>query len=172
MIKTEGIILRKIDSNEVDNFLIAYTKDLGKIKISAKGTKKVESKLRYSVEPITYVQLILVQGKNFLILKDAVIKNQFLGIKKDLEKLKIVREIINIIDEAIAGEEKDEEIWKLILGTIRDLNMGENMGYPTCLPAGTASHITASYIKDDFQKQLIELLGYDSEHIKKVEDIY
>ena len=156
MIKTEAIVLKKADLNEVDRLLTIYTEKLGKIKISAKGVKKIESKLRYSIEPISCVQLILVEGKNFLILKDAVIKNQFLNIKKDLEKLKIAKEIAEIIDEAIFGEERDEDIWKLILNTFKTLNVG-----------GLASHIV-----EDFQKTLIELLGYDPDQMKKVEDIY
>jgi len=156
MIKTEGIILKSNHFNEVDRILTIYTKELGKIKVSAKGIKRLESKLRYSIEPISYVQLILVEGKNFLILKNAIIKNQFLDIKKDLEKLKIAKEIIKIIDEAIIGEEKDEDIWKLILNTLKFLNV-----------EGPTLHIVR-----DFQSNLIKLLGYDPEEMKNIEDIY
>lgn len=153
MIKTEGIILKKAGLNEVDRLLTVYTKELGKVLVSAKGVRRLESKLRYSIEPISYVQLILVEGKNFLILKDTVLKNQFLKIKKDLEKTKIAKEIADLIDEAIAGEEKDENIWKLILNIFKDLNTGK-------------------IDLKEFQKNLIELLGYDPEHIKDLRDIY
>jgi len=158
MIKTEGIILKKAGLNEVDRLLTVYTKELGKVLVSAKGVRKLESKLRYSIESISCVQLILVEGKNFLILKDTVLKNQFLKIKKDLEKIKIAKEIADLIDEAIAGEEKDENIWKLILNIFKDLN-----------------NVDSTYAKasvDKFQKNLIELLGYDPEHIKDLRDIY
>ncbi len=158
MIKTEAIILKKAGLNEVDRLLCIYTKKLGKVYVSAKGVKKLESKLRYSVEPISYVQLILVEGKNFLILKDAVLKNQFLKIKKDLERLKIAKEIADFIDEAIAGQEKDEDIWKLILITFKAVNIGPR----SC----------GANIKQDFQKNLIRLLGYDPEEMKDLEDIY
>ena len=153
MIKTEGIILKKAGLNEVDRLLTVYTKELGKVLVSAKGVRRLESKLRYSIEPISYVKLILVEGKNFLILKDTVLKNQFLKIKKDLEKTKIAKEIADLIDEAIAGEEKDENIWKLILNIFKDLNTGK-------------------IDLKEFQKNLIELLGYDPEHIKDLRDIY
>jgi len=155
MIKTQGIILKKADLNEVDQLLYVYTKELGKVNISAKGTKKIESKLRYSIEPISLVQFILVQGKNSLILKDAAIKNQFLNIKKDLEKIKIIKKIINIIDEAIIGQEKDEDIWELILLTFKSINNHK---------------IDLKTVISDFQKNLIQLLGYSTE--TKLEDIY
>lgn len=147
MIKTQGIILKEADLNEVDRLLTIYTKELGKIKVSAKGVKKLESKLRYSIEPISLVQLILVEGKSFLILKDSVIINQFLEIKKDLNKFKKVKEIVEIIDEAIVGEEKDEDIWKLILQSFKDLDV------------------------KDFKEKLISLLGYDPKEMD-LTDIY
>ncbi len=156
MIRTEGIILKEADLNEVDRLLTVYTKELGKVNVSAKGVKKLESKLRYSIEPISYVQLILVEGKNFLILKDAVLIDEFLKTKKDLKKIKVVREIAEIIDEAIIGEERDEGIWNLILTSFKELNVGYQV----------------SYIKQDFQKSLIKLLGYDPEKVKDLKDIY
>lgn len=154
MIKTEGIILKTTDSNEVDKLLSVYTEKLGKILISAKGVKKVESKLRYSIEPISYVQLILVEGKNFLILKDAVLIDQFLNIKKDLEKIKTAKELAEIIDEAIVGQEKDESVWSLLLKTIQAINRSSSVDIA------------------DFQKNLIKLLGYDPEQIKNLKEIY
>ena len=155
MIKTEAIILKKSDFNEKDRILVVYAEKLGKVNVSAKGVKKLESKLRYSIEPISYVQMILVEGKNFLILKDAVLIDQFLNIKKDLEKIKIARELAEIIDEAIVGEEKDEDIWSLILKTIQAIDRSQT-----------------SVNLEEFQKNLIELLGYDPEQMKKIEDLY
>ncbi|PJE57526.1 MAG: DNA repair protein RecO [Candidatus Portnoybacteria bacterium CG10_big_fil_rev_8_21_14_0_10_38_18] len=157
MIKTEAIILKSADSNEVDRLLIVYSEKLGKINISAKGVKKLESKLRYSIESISWVQMILVEGKNILILKDAVIKDQFLKIKKDSEKLKIVGQIADLIDEAIAGQEKDECIWKLILSIFKNINEDK---------------ISLKSAISDFEKNLIKLLGYDPEAMKNLKDIY
>lgn len=157
MIKTEAIILKSKPSNEVDKLLVIYSRKLGKVSISAKGVKKLESKLRCSIEPISYVGMILVEGKNFLILKDSLIIDQFLGIKKDLEKIKIAQKLANLIDEAIVGEEKDEDIWKLIFLTLKSINEGK-IHPKSAIP--------------DFQKNLIKLLGYDPETVKELKDIY
>ena len=157
MIKTEGIILKSTDSNEIDRFLTVYSKKLGKVLINAKGVKKLESKLRYSIEPISYVQMILVEGKNFLILKDAVLLDQFLKIKKDLQKIKIAKKLAEMIDEAMAGEEKDEDVWFLILKTIQAIDR---------------NRISGNLVLKTFQKNLIKLLGYDPEQMKNLRDIY
>lgn len=157
MIKTEAIILKSADSNEVDRLLTVYSEKLGKVNISAKGVKKVESKLRYSIEPISCVQMILVEGKNFLILKDSVVLNQFLAIKKDLAKIKIIKKLADLIDEAIVGEEKDENIWKLLKFTLENVEAGK---------------INSASVVDDFSVNLIKLLGYDPEEVKNLNQIY
>jgi len=157
VIKTQAIILKSTDSNEIDRFLTVYSKKLGKVLINAKGVKKLESKLRYSIEPISYVQMILVEGKNFLILKDAVLLDQFLKIKKDLQKIKIAKKLAEMIDEAMAGEEKDEDVWFLILKTIQAIDR---------------NRISGNLVLKTFQKNLIKLLGYDPEQMKNLRDIY
>jgi len=146
--------LKSADSNEVDRLLTIYSEKLGKINISAKGVKKLESKLRYSIEPIAYVQMILVEGKKFLILKDTFIIDQFLNTKKDLGKMKISRKLVELIDEALVGEEQDEDIWKLILESFKTLDSNEEFNLKL------------------FQKNLIKLLGYNPDEMKEIENLY
>lgn len=156
MIKTEAIILKTADLGETDRLLTIYTKEFGKIKVIAKGIKKLESKLRYSLEPFSWSHLILIEGKNFQIVKDAILINQFLNIRNDLDKLKIAKEIIDFVDEAIIGEEQDKNIWNLFTKTLAQLNVG-----------GLASNMAK-----DFREKLFRLLGYDPEQVKDIEDIY
>ena len=40
MIKTEAIVLKSADAGEVDRLLTIYSKELGKVRILAKGVKK------------------------------------------------------------------------------------------------------------------------------------
>lgn len=153
MIKTEAIILRSADLGETDRLLTIYSKEFGKIQVAARGTKKLESKLRCHLEPFSYSHLILVEGKNFRIVKDAILINQFLLMRKDLGKTKIAYEIMNIVDELIVGEEKDEEIWNLLSKALKELNVGD-------------------VIVKKFQDDLLKLLGYDPKYIKDLREIY
>jgi len=149
MIKTEAIVLKSANTGEVDRLLTIYSKELGKV-------KKIESKLRYSIEPFSYVQLILIEGRSFYILKDAVLIDQFLGVKRDLKKLVVAQKIREIIDQAIVGQEKDEDVWDLILRTFKKINQ---------------ELIELSIVKEFF-KNLIVFLGYDPQEVKQLRDLY
>ena len=157
MTKTEGIILKAVDQGELDRLLTIYTKEFGKIRVMARGIKKVESKLRYSLEPFSLSQLILVEGRNFKIVKNAVLVNEFASIRKDLKKIKVVYKIIELLDELIIGEEKDENIWDLLIQTFKIIE-----GSPTSF----------SVVFKKFREKLFELLGYDPKEVKTAEDIY
>lgn len=159
MIKTEAIILKSADQNETGRLLTVYSEKLGKINVQAKGVKRVESKLRPHIEAISYTQFILVEGKNSLILKDAILIDQFLNIKKDLEKIKIAKQIANLIDEAMVGQERDEDAWFLILKTIQAIDRNN-------------VSVNLAGIVVEFEKKLIGLLGYDSEHMREIENLY
>jgi DNA repair protein RecO (recombination protein O) len=150
MIKTEAIILKKADLGEVDQLLTIYSKEFGKIQVLAKGTKKLESKLRCHLESFSYSHLILIEGKSFRIVKDAILMDQFLPMRKNLEKIKIIYQIAKLIDELIVGEEKDEEIWNLLISAFRDKELNVK----------------------NFQDNLLKLLGYDPEHVKNLAEIY
>ena len=76
------------------------------------------------------------------IVKDAALKDQFLSTRKDLEKIKIAYKIIDLIDELIVGEEKDEDVWFLILKTIQVINGNE---------------ISVDIALQDFQDNLLKL---------------
>ena len=157
MTKTEAIVLKTADLGEADRLLTIYTKEFGKIQVVARGVKKLESKLRYHLESLSYILLILVHGKNLKIVKDAALKDQFLSMRKDLEKIKIAYKITDLIDELIVGEEKDEDIWFLILKTIQAINGNE---------------ISVDIALQEFQDNLLKLLGYDPKFVKNLRDIY
>ncbi len=157
MTKTEAIVLKSADLGEVDRLLTIYSKEFGKIQVLAKGIKKLESKLRYNLEPLSYSLLILVEGKNFRIVKDAVLIDQFLSVRNDLEKIKIAYKIVDIINELIAGEEKDEDVWNLILETFMAIERDK---------------IYLNLVVSEFQSSLLKLLGYDPKSIKNLRDIY
>jgi len=156
MIKTEGIILKKSDLGETDRLLTIYTKDFGKIKVLAKGIKKLNSKLRYHLEPLNYSYLILVEGKSFRIIKDAVLMDQFLNIRRDLKKIGRTFDLMRLLDDLIIDEEQDENIWTLCLTTLYQINKREEV----------------SFIVRDFRNNLIKLLGYGSKEVKSSADIY
>lgn len=118
-----GIIIKKTDFREADRIYTFYSKDFGKIKILAKGVRKINAKLRSPLDLLNYVEFSCVYGKTFRIITGVDLITGFPKIKTDIEKLKAGYYIIYLVNELIRGEEKDEKVWKLLLGSLINLNI-------------------------------------------------
>jgi len=120
--RTQGFVLRKTDLREADQVFSIYTKDFGKLKILGKAIRKIKSKLRAGAELFYLSEIEFIQGKNHKTLTDAMTIEKFKNIRQDLEKLEIVSQIAENVDDLIKGEEKDEDIWNLLTEVFEKIN--------------------------------------------------
>ena len=123
--RTKGIIIKKTDRGEADEFLTIYTKDFGKLEILGKAIKRMASKLRSAVDFFYLSEIEFIQGKNFKTLTDAVLVDKFLNLRKDVLKLRIAEKIAEILDNLIKGQEPDKKIWNLTSETFNALDSSD-----------------------------------------------
>lgn len=62
---TKALILSHTPRREADRIYSLLTRDLGLIRASAGGVRKISSKLRGSLEPLAFASVSLVRGKEF-----------------------------------------------------------------------------------------------------------
>jgi len=120
--RTQGFVLKKTDLGEADRIFIIFTKDFGKLEILGKGIRKIQSKLKSFLELFHLIDLEFIQGKIYKTLIDASVIDSFKEIRKDLKRFKIANLISQIFTDFLKGEEKDENLWKLLKETFEKLN--------------------------------------------------
>ncbi len=117
--KTKAIIISSTEVKEFDRFYGIISADHGKKQIIAKGVRKVTAKLACGLEPITYSEIFLAEGRSFDRVTGVIIHNQFNGIKKDLAKIKEVRKFFKIIDwlliEKSLEEKENKELFESLI---------------------------------------------------------
>lgn len=113
--RTKGFIFKKNDRNEADRVFSVFTNDFGRLDIYAKAVRKITSKLRSGIDIFYLSEIEFIQGKNKKTLTDAIKIKKFENISKDLQKLKIVYQIADILDNFIKGQEKDKETFDLLI---------------------------------------------------------
>ncbi len=112
--RTCGFILKKEDRSESDRLFTIFSEDFGKLEILGKAIRKITSKLRSGAESFYFSEIEFIQGKTHKTLTDAVTINKFENIRSDLEKLEIASRIVQVCDNLVAREERDEKIWQLL----------------------------------------------------------
>jgi len=120
--RTQGLILKKENRSEADQLFNIYTKDFGKLEILGKAIRKITSKLRSGAELFYLSEIEFIQGKVYKTLTDAILVNKFKNLRRDLGKLKIAYRISNIFDSLVRGQEKDENIWNLLMHVFNELD--------------------------------------------------
>ena len=151
--RTQGVFLKKNDRGEADQLFTIYTKDFGKLGILGKAIRKIKSKLRGGAELFYLSEIEFIQGKIHKTLTDAILIENFSNIRKDLKKLKIAYQIVEVLDNLVAKEEKDEKAWQLLKEALEKLNSLKKM------PTVHTQEIIYYY----FFWNLISILGYQPE---------
>jgi len=111
--QTEGIVLGKKNFGEADQFISFYTAGLGGLGAAANGVRLLKSKLRYSLDNLSYAKFSFVRGKESWRIIDAKEIPGF-AFKKDDNKRASLSRILRLLSRLIQGEERNEELWRII----------------------------------------------------------
>ncbi|QRN86466.1 DNA repair protein RecO [Clostridia bacterium] len=84
---TKAIILQGRNFGESDKIMVAFTKERGRVDFYARGVRKMKSKNRALVQPFTYSDLDLSEGKNMDYLNQGVLIESFANIRSDFDKI-------------------------------------------------------------------------------------
>ena len=69
--RAEAIVLKHHDWGEADRILTAFTREHGKLRVIAKGVRKIRSRRAGHLEPFTHVMLQLAKSKELPIVTQA-----------------------------------------------------------------------------------------------------
>lgn len=119
--KTKGIVLRYNDFKGADRLLTVFTYDFGKVFAVVRGAKKDTSKLMGHLDVFNFSDLMLVQGKTFDTIAGSDSLENFPCIRKDIKLRALAYCLMEIIDKFTVDQQKDEKIFLLFLGFLRQI---------------------------------------------------
>ena len=120
--RASGFVLDKKDIGEADQLFTVFTEDFGKIEILGKAIRKIKSKLKAGIDFFYLSEIEFIQGKTYKTLTDAILIQKFSNLRKDLEKLEVASQIVEVLDNLVVKEERDEKIWQLLNEVFNKLN--------------------------------------------------
>jgi DNA repair protein RecO (recombination protein O) len=106
---TTGIILGRIDFGEADLILTVLTPDQGKLRVMAKGVRKVKSKLAGGIELFSISSLTLIEGRSDIrTLVSSRLQQHFANIAKDINRTmfgyEALKAVAKITEDYAGGE--------------------------------------------------------------------
>lgn len=112
--KTEGIILKRTNYGEADRILTIYTKHYGKIRVLAKGVRRITSRRGGNVELFNQAVIFLSQGKNLDSLQEAQVVNSFKSWRNDLKKVVVAYYFCELVDKLTPEGQANPKVFQLL----------------------------------------------------------
>lgn len=122
--RLEGIVIRRKNFGEADRILTLFTKNQGKVKILAKGVRRITSRRGPNIELFNQVNLSIHQGRTFDILTEAEVLNTFPQIKKNLDIVGLAFHICEIVDGLCPEKASHPKVYEMMLEVLNELDNG------------------------------------------------
>ncbi len=125
-LKVNALVTRAVEYKENDKILTLYSYEKGKITAGIKGVKKSGAKLKFASEPFCFAEFILANKGDRNTVINATFIDSFYNLRTNLLKYYtscVVAETINVIVEQNAS---DENLFNLIINTIKYICYGQN----------------------------------------------
>ena len=121
-IVTRGIVLSRIDFQEADRILTIITPDQGKIRLMARGVRKVKSKLAGGIELFSLSQITFIPGRGEIkTLVSSRLQTHFGNIVKDINRTMLGYELLKRINK-LTEDATEPAYFELLARTLEGLD--------------------------------------------------
>jgi len=126
---TEAIVLKRLPAGENDLSYVLLTSEIGKVRVLARGGRKIKSKLAPHLAGIAIVDVLLIEGRNGYGLAGAKIKQDFRHLCEVDCLLASANLFLSLIDSVLPEKAKEDEIFQLTADTLKELvNVSNDIG--------------------------------------------
>ncbi|MGH7595943.1 MAG: DNA repair protein RecO [bacterium] len=124
IVKAEGIVIRSMKMGETSKLVTLFTRELGLLKVNAKGSRSSKSRIGAALEPLTVSRIVYYHKENREIqfLSQADIVEFFPNLPADLEKWGYANACAELVSRSQIDTEVTPKLYPILLTTIRAMN--------------------------------------------------
>ncbi len=125
---TQAIVLSRTDFGEADRILTLLTPEYGKLRVMAKGVRRIKSKLAGGIELFSVSDIAFIKGRSEIgTLMSSRLRKHYGDIVKDIERTMLGYELIKQLSQS-TGDEPEPDFFLLLEHTFESLNnLGLNL---------------------------------------------
>jgi DNA repair protein RecO (recombination protein O) len=115
------LVLRGYRMSESSRIVVLYTRDLGKIRLAARGARRPKSKFGASLEAITWGSYVFYtrENRDLQTLSEGDIISPFEGIKKDYRRMVFASAVCDLLDHLTPDEDRNALLCSITLDSLR-----------------------------------------------------
>src|SRR3954469_115496 len=120
--KSEAVIIKRMNLGEADRILTIFTPNFGKLRVVAKGVRKVPSRLAGHVELFTRSQMLLARGRNLDIVTQSETIDPYRPLHEDLGRVAHTYYVAEMLDKLMPDALENYPSYKLLVDALELLS--------------------------------------------------
>jgi DNA repair protein RecO (recombination protein O) len=117
-VKTDGLVIRRLNVGESDMIVTLLTRDRGVVRASAKGARNFKNRLSPACALLSHSAFTLYQGREKYIINEAEPLNVFMGVRNDIDRLALAQYLCELEECAAPKEAQAEDYLRLALNAL------------------------------------------------------
>lgn len=143
---THAIVLKRRNVGEADRTLTLFTKEYGRMRVYARGVRRVHSRRAAHLEVFSHVSLVIHKGKTWDSVTQASPIHGFPVLRASLPRVSSGYYLCELVDALLPYGQEHGDVYALLLHAFSMLDM-----------AGTVDPIA---VAEQFALELLRMLGY------------
>lgn len=130
IVKTEAVVLRKVDFSESSIIATLFTRKAGVIAVIAKGARKPKSRFAATLVPGQLLEVIYYNkdSREVQTLSEVSYLRKLDGLRTDIAKMALVHTTLELIGQVVHRNEVNRELFDFISRFLIWVNSSENPG--------------------------------------------
>lgn len=124
--RTNSLILGRADFGEADRLLTVFTPDRGKLRLLAKGARKITSRKAGHIELFMLTDMLIAQGRTWDIISQVEIVEPYLILREDLDKTSHAYYMAELVDRFTEEHDANAPLFELMVLTLARLEQVED----------------------------------------------
>jgi DNA repair protein RecO (recombination protein O) len=120
--RTDAIILRRSDFGEADRLLTVFTPERGKLRLMAKGVRKITSRKAGHVELFMLTDILVALGRTWDIVSQAEVVESYRDLREDLDKTSNAYYLAELVDRFTEEHDPNQPLYELLALTLARLS--------------------------------------------------
>lgn len=125
--KTEAVVLKTLNHGDTSKIITLYSRDMGRLKLIAKGIRSPKSKAAGLFQPTRHLQVVYYEkaNKELQLFKSGELINGFFGLENDFDRLTLAQVVVELVERSVEDEEPHPALFDLLVDTLTHLSNKE-----------------------------------------------
>lgn len=147
--KDGGIVLAKKNLLKGNRLVMLFTKNHGKIVLTAYGVRKLTSRRLSHLETGNYIYVSFYKKNNYYYLSETELIYAYSKIKKSGKKLSLLFLFLTILSKILPENQRESDLFYIAIDTLKAMNNDRDFNIQTLIPYITACLQKSGFVNDE-----------------------